>query len=71
MGNQHSLEESMSDEIKNDVQAPEVETEPSGESLPESELEKVAGGTAGGKVTFNPFSITRKVDKASPNLFIE
>lgn len=26
-------------------------------------------GSGAGKVTFNPFSITRKVDKASPNLF--
>jgi hypothetical protein len=34
----------MSDEIKKDEQVPEVKTEPSGESLPESELEKVAGG---------------------------
>jgi type VI protein secretion system component Hcp len=58
----------MSDEIKKDEQVPAVKTEPSGESLPESELEKVAGGAAGGKVTFNPFSITRKVDKASPKL---
>jgi hypothetical protein len=34
----------MSDEPKKDEQAPEVKTEVSGESLPESELEQVAGG---------------------------
>jgi hypothetical protein len=51
----------MSDEIKKDEQVPEVKTEIPGESLPESELDKVAGGTAG-KVTFTPFSITRNVD---------
>ena len=33
----------MSDELKKDEQTPEVKTEPSGDSLPESELEKVAG----------------------------
>ena len=27
------------------------------------------GGAGAGKVTFNPFTITRKVDKASPKLF--
>jgi hypothetical protein len=59
----------MSDELKKDEQVPEVKTEVSGESLPESELERVAGGAAG-KVTFNPFSITRKVDKASPVFFL-
>jgi hypothetical protein len=59
----------MSDELKKDEQAPEVKTELSGESLPESELDKVAGGTTN-KITFNPFSITRKVDKASPVLFL-
>jgi type VI protein secretion system component Hcp len=37
--------------------------------LSEAELSTVAGGTAG-KVTFNPFSITRHVDKASPVLFL-
>jgi type VI protein secretion system component Hcp len=58
----------MSDELKKDEQAPEVKTELSGESLPESELEKAAGGAAG-KVTFNPFSITRKIDVSSPKLY--
>jgi len=28
-----------------------------------------SGGSGAGKVTFNPFSITRKIDKASPVLF--
>jgi type VI protein secretion system component Hcp len=36
----------MSDEPKKDEQTPEVKTELSGESLPESELKQVAGGTA-------------------------
>jgi type VI protein secretion system component Hcp len=36
--------------------------------LSEAELSMVAGGA--GKVTFNPFSITRNVDKASPVLFL-
>ena len=37
--------------------------------LSEAELSTVASGAAG-KITFNPFSITRKVDKASPVLFL-
>jgi type VI protein secretion system component Hcp len=37
--------------------------------LSETELSTVAGGAAG-KVTFNPFSITKHVDKASPVLFL-
>jgi type VI protein secretion system component Hcp len=36
--------------------------------LSEVELSMEAGGA--GKVTFNPFSITRHVDKASPVLFL-
>jgi type VI protein secretion system component Hcp len=36
--------------------------------LSEVELSTVVGGA--GKVTFNPFSITRHVDKASPVLFL-
>ena len=44
------------------------------QELSDSEAEQVAGGGTGaqstgagaGKVTFNPFSITRKIDKASP-----
>ena len=35
--------------------------------LTEIELSNVTGA---GKVTFNPFSITRHVDKASPVLFL-
>jgi type VI protein secretion system component Hcp len=41
--------------------------------LSEAELSTVAGGGSGagaGKVTFNPFSITKHVDKASPVLFL-
>jgi hypothetical protein len=41
----------------------------SSRELSEAELSTVAGGAAG-KVTFNPFSITRHVDKASPVLFL-
>ena len=37
--------------------------------LSEAELSTVVSGDAG-KVTFNPFSITRHVDKASPVLFL-
>ena len=39
------------------------------EELRDSEIEQVIGGSTGagaGKVTFNPFSITRKVDPPSP-----
>ncbi len=28
-----------------------------------------SSGAGAGKVTFNPFSITRKIDRSSPNLF--
>jgi type VI protein secretion system component Hcp len=42
--------------------------------LSEAELENATGGSqssgaGAGKVTFNPFSITRKIDKSSPVLF--
>ena len=45
------------------------------DELTEIELSGVAGGSqstgaGAGKVTFNPFSITRKVDKASPVFFL-
>jgi type VI protein secretion system component Hcp len=40
----HKEEPAMSDEPKKDEQVPQVKTEVSGETLPESELEKVAGG---------------------------
>jgi type VI protein secretion system component Hcp len=45
------------------------------EELTELDLCNVIGGThstgaGAGKVTFNPFSITRHVDKASPVLFL-
>ena len=44
------------------------------EKLTEVELSKVTGGSqsagAGtGKAAFNPFSITRKIDAASPSFF--
>ena len=40
------------------------------EELTESELSSVTGGKGkgAGKVTFNPFSITKHYDKASPIL---
>ena len=37
--------------------------------LSEAELSTVASGAAG-KITFNPFSITKHVDKASPVFFL-
>lgn len=45
------------------------------EELTELDLCNVTGGTqstgaGAGKVTFNPFSITKHVDKASPVLFL-
>jgi type VI protein secretion system component Hcp len=38
------------------------------DELSEKELEKATGGdgAGAGKVSFNPFSITRKIDKSSP-----
>jgi type VI protein secretion system component Hcp len=53
--------------MKNDREA-----SPATKELNEADLEKVTGGSSGsgaGKVTFNPFSITRKIDVASPTLF--
>ena len=58
----------MSDEPKKDEQVPEVKTEVSGESLPESELEQVAGGgevAGGGKVNHSDLSVQKFLDKAS------
>jgi type VI protein secretion system component Hcp len=51
-----------------------IVTKPVTEELSEAELEKATGGSqssgsSAGKVTFNPFSITRKIDKSSPKLF--
>jgi len=40
------------------------------EQLTEFELCNITGGAGAGKVTFNPFSITKHVDKASPVLFL-
>jgi hypothetical protein len=47
---------------------------PATKELGEADLDAVTGGSqssgsGAGKVTFNPFSITRKVYKASPTLF--
>jgi hypothetical protein len=44
------------------------------DELTEVELSKVTGGSqssgaGAGKITFNPFSITRKTDGASPSVF--
>jgi len=45
------------------------------EELSELDLCNITGGSqstgaGAGKVTFNPFSITKRVDKASPMLFL-
>jgi type VI protein secretion system component Hcp len=72
----------MSDEPKNDEQAPEVKTELSGEPLPEKQLSaedlnSVTGGNlavdivngalaAGGRPQHGDFIITKYVDIASP-----
>jgi type VI protein secretion system component Hcp len=45
------------------------------EELTELELGNITGGSqstgaGAGKVTFNPFSITKRVDKASPVFFL-
>ena len=43
------------------------------QELTEAELAGVNGGSTGagaGKVTFNPFSITKRLDKASTTLFL-
>ena len=49
-------------------------TNPATKQLSEAELEQATGGSqssgsGAGKVTFNPFSITRKTDKSSPIFF--
>ena len=54
--------------VKDNFEAPVTTTE-----LGEAELEKATGGSqssgsGAGKVTFNPFSITNKIDKSSPTL---
>jgi type VI protein secretion system component Hcp len=36
---------------------------------PQPHIGSQSTGAGAGKVTFNPFSITRKVDKSSPNLY--
>jgi bacteriocin-like protein len=42
------------------------------QELTEAELANVDGGSGAGagKVTFNPFLITKQIDKASPVLFL-
>ena len=42
------------------------------DEISDQELDTIVGGSdaGAGKVTFNPFSITRHVDKASPVLFL-
>jgi hypothetical protein len=35
-----------------------------------ADLSDTVDGTAVGKITFNPFSITRKIDRSSPALFL-
>jgi hypothetical protein len=48
---------------------------PATKELSEADLEMVTGGSqssgsGAGKITFNPFSITRKIDRASPTLLL-
>jgi type VI protein secretion system component Hcp len=50
------------DELKKDAHVPEVKTEATGESLPESELQQVAGG----KPNLSDITIMKVVDKSSP-----
>jgi type VI protein secretion system component Hcp len=59
--------------MNNPVESPQSRRQ--AEQLTELELCNVSGGTqstgaGAGKVTFNPFSITKRVDKASPQLFL-
>jgi hypothetical protein len=59
--------------------SPRERRENRAEELTEVELSKVTGGSlnlgsqssgaGAGKVTFNPFSITRKIDAVSPSFF--
>jgi hypothetical protein len=41
-------------------------TKSAAKELSAAELDKVTGGKGAGKATFNPFSITRKIDCSSP-----
>jgi hypothetical protein len=55
---------------KREPQAP-LPAERRGRELADAELETVIGGSqssgaGAGKITFNPFSITRKIDVSSP-----
>jgi type VI secretion system Hcp family effector len=36
---------------------------------PHTNIGSQSSGSGAGKVTFNPFSVTKKVDKSSPNLY--
>ena len=49
-------------------------TNPATKELSDADLGMVTGGSqssgsGAGKITFNPFSIARKIDRASPTLF--
>jgi hypothetical protein len=56
------------------VKAELIEANPTTKELSEAELERATGGSQSngigtGKATFNPFSITRKIDRSSPIFF--
>jgi hypothetical protein len=44
-------------------------TTPTAPAQPTTFIGSQSTGAGAGKVTFNPFSITRKIDKATPILF--
>lgn len=51
-----------------------IEANPTTKELSEAELARATGGShssgiGAGKVSFNPFSITRKIDRSSPIFF--
>ncbi len=64
MENNETKEQSTPETIGQKPEQPRIK-----EEMGEDELEGVTGGSStgagAGKVTFNPFSITRKIDKAS------
>ncbi len=65
MENNETKEQSTPETIGQKPEQPRIE-----EEMRDDELDGVTGGSqstgaGAGKVTFNPFSITRKIDKAS------
>src|SRR5262245_59688644 len=67
-GRIEAMERAMTDHVVRPVDSRDPRTT----DLNEAELSTASGGTTGagaGKVTFNPFVITKHVDKATPILF--